>query len=206
MTAFDPLELDVLKEATNVGMGQAGQILSDLFERFVLLKVPQVEIVSPTLIKERLTHIPQEYKSIHVVRQTFIGALRGEIAFVFGSVSYALLSEMVGLTASDDMSNSAKNRLLVEISNSLGAACMTGIGEQLNLQVNMGPPTSLGLDLSKQRLFDVVFGSHELIWEHSLLMVIDFNLSDIEFQCKIVIMISEESFRSCKDALNGLLQ
>jgi len=43
---FTEDQQDYLQEICNIGMGQAGQSLSVLFEQYVTLSVPSIEIIS----------------------------------------------------------------------------------------------------------------------------------------------------------------
>lgn len=205
-TKLNTDELDALKEVVNIGMGQAGAALSEILEGFVTLKVPEIKLVKLSELTGVLKGFAKANNQINIVRQSFVDQIRGEIVFIFAPIAYQSLGEILGFSEVKDITDQKKTELLLEISNSLASACLMGLSSELSLSVELRPPHLIGLELSSAGFENILFGGRTPNWGQTLLIKIDFMLSDIAFSCEILIFVAEDSIVPLKKAIANLLE
>jgi chemotaxis protein CheC len=125
---------DALREIVNIAMGRAGAVLSEVFDSFVTLSVPQIDS-SPAnrVMDDVIAESPQQ--NWLAIRQAFCDQLEGEAVVVFDGHSGSNLGALVGL----GNANSGDEAML-DVGNMLVGACVNGIGEILGTRVSFSPP------------------------------------------------------------------
>ncbi len=83
---LDEDQRDALTEVCNIGMGRAGDALSQLLDTFVALSTPRVRIVraGESDLGLRAPGAAQDAERVTAVRQSFFVDLQGETITVFG--------------------------------------------------------------------------------------------------------------------------
>ena len=151
MTALPQMtedQRDCLQEIVNVAMGQAGESLACLLEIFVQLGVPRINLVASEDITPQLKQmIGEQDNKVTAVRQAFFrnkGKLdiQGEALLVFSDSSLSELAEL--MSYEEEESVNAELELLLDVSNILNGACLTGIAEQLESDFGYAPPSLIG--------------------------------------------------------------
>ena len=126
---FSEDQRDYLQEICNIGMGQAGESLSVLFEQYVTLSVPSIEVISSANATECLQRIiPAE--TISAVRQGFYTHATdpnfcGESITVFSDTSFEELAQLIAFE--EELTVELEQELLLEISNIINGACLSGV-------------------------------------------------------------------------------
>jgi len=199
-------EMDAFKEVINIGMGKAGAALSEILEGFVSLKVPEVQLLELDNLIHVLEKSVADFSSINMSKQSFVDQIRGEILFIFAPIAYERLGKILGFENLQDLTANRKSELILEISNSLSSACLFGLSNQLGLSVALKPPNMVCLEEAPDKIKAKVFGGKKPSWDHTLLIKIEFSMSDIQFNCEILVFVAEDSILPLKNALNTLLE
>ena len=199
---LDADELDALKELSNIGMGRAAAELAEVLERRVLLQVPEVRAVSA----DELGVMFQQRDSVSITRHLFTGDfLHGEAVVLFERDSYTLLMTTFGYDEVEAAQVASKRELLLDVASSLCAACLSGLAEQLGVEVNLSQPRLLCLEKFTS-IDDEVFAGRELAWRQVLLIEIGFRLSGEDFHARLYAFVAETSLGELKQRIASILE
>ncbi len=200
---FTEDQRDYLQEICNIGMGQAGQSLSVLFEQYVTLSVPSIEIISEkNLITTLKRLIPAE--KISAVRQGFYTHVAdpnicGESITIFSKTDFVQLAELIDLD--EEVTFEVEQEMLLEISNIINGACFSGIAEQLSERLFSTPPSIMGQAI----IIDHLFNKDNLIWDHALSIKIHYIIDKHSFQCDVLLLMPDSSVQYLVNILNRLI-
>lgn len=190
-------ENEILQEVINIGMGQAGALLAELLDVFVHLSVPQVCWVDGNNFVEQVVQLVEGYgESWTGVRQTFYNQLEGEVFALYGADGCRHLGKLMG---SDEEGGAAEEERLLEVTNILMGACLIGVAEQLNREIDFAPPVLIDINKPISQLLDC----RDRDWRKCLLIEVNFRLEEIDFSCHLVMLLSEDSIEQLR---TGLLQ
>ncbi len=114
--ALTSYQRDVITELVNVAMGRSADNLSQLLNRRVVLRVPEVELMSAPNLKN---FFQEEVGKVGVmVRQRFSGALSGVVALVFSSgVAERLIQTLANIGGKDGLISASQRSFLLEMGN-----------------------------------------------------------------------------------------
>jgi len=147
---FTEDQRDYLQEICNIGMGQAGASLSVLFEQYVTLSVPAIEIIRSQDLTSALRRLIPA-KKISAVRQGFYTHITnpkfcGESLTIFSNTSFDGLAQL--LEFDEEMTPLFEQEILLEISNIINGACLSGIAEQISERFFNTPPSIIGQSIA----------------------------------------------------------
>lgn len=125
---------DALREIVNIAMGRAGAILSDVFDSFVTLSVPEIGAGPASQVIDDAT----QAEVTLAVRQAFRDQLEGEALVIFEGNHGPSLSDLVGLEHGGQAE--LDQEAVLEVGNMLVGACVNGIGEILGTRISFAPP------------------------------------------------------------------
>jgi chemotaxis protein CheC len=194
---------DYLQEVCNIGMGQAGKSLSALFEQYVTLSVPSIEVFSAkNLITTLKRLIPAE--KISAVRQGFYTHvvdpnICGESITIFSNTDFVQLAQLIDLD--DEVTNEVQEEMLLEISNIINGACLSGIAQQLSERIFSTPPSIIGQSI----IIESLLNKDHLIWDHALCIKIQFIIDKHSFHCDWFLLMPDSSVEYLQDVLTRLL-
>jgi chemotaxis protein CheC len=202
---------DCLQELSNVAMGQAGSNLAVFLETFVNLSVPRVKLIDSTEIIDEVTHLVGEKDSaeqrknllVSAVRQGFhsaAGQVRGEAIVVFSHASFQEIADLMHYD--DEVTETAEEELLLDITNILNGSLLGGFAEQLGYDLNYSAPSVIG----KMLPLDEVFAPQNLIWTQSLLIEINYALEDNSFNCNLLLLMPGASIEVIRAAVDEILE
>lgn len=135
-------ERDCYQEITNVAMGQAADRLARLLNVYVVLPIPNVNIIEINEFNMTLEAI-EKTASISAVCQGFIGSgIAGEALLIFNDASFEDIARLMKYDG--ELDDAAQLEVLMDVANVLNGACIQGIGEQLDINFNQGHPVVLG--------------------------------------------------------------
>lgn len=200
---FSEDENDCLQEICNIGMGQAGESLSVLFEQYVTLSIPAIEIISIQNLTSSLKRlIPAE--KISAVRQGFYThktdpKFCGESITLFSDPDFGSLSELLDLD--DEFTPEIEQEMILEISNIINGACLSAIAEQISERFFNTPPSIIGQSIRVEDLLQ----KEQLSWEHALSIKIQYSLEKQSFQCDLLLLMPDFAFIYLQGILNQLL-
>lgn len=196
---------DCLQEIVNVAMGQAGDSLARLLEVFVTLSVPKIKILGPAEVRTALRcFVDAEFVS--AIRQSFHDSkgkdgLRGEAIVVFGDSSFKELAELLHYD-DEQLSAEAEQELLLDISNVLNGACLTGVADQLGEELIYSPPSILGLKVPIETLFE----KEKVQWETALSVEINYSLEHRSFNCDLLLLMPDTAILYLAQKLDAFLE
>ncbi|MBA6287308.1 hypothetical protein [Colwellia sp. MB3u-4] len=200
---FTEDQRDYLQEICNIGMGQAGKSLSVLFEQYVTLSVPSIEIFSAkNLITTLKRLIPAE--QISVVRQGFYTHvvdpnICGESITIFSNTDVDQLAQLIDLD--EEVTFEVEQEILLEISNIINGACLSGIAEQISERFFNTPPSIMGQSIIIENLLN----KDHLIWDHALSIKIQYSVEQHSFQCDLLLLMPDSSVEYLQNVLNRLI-
>jgi chemotaxis protein CheC len=186
---------DALAELVNIGMGQAGDSLARLFDTFIQLSIPRIELVHPQGVSEAIAALVGDAGPIVAVRQAFSSRIRGEALAVYRAGGCDSLADLVKYP------DVTSDELLLEISNVLIGACVGGLAAQFSLDLSFSPPSILGQHASIRDLLD----TECLPWETALVAEVNFRVEDRAFHCHLFTFWPDESIGVLLDAVDRIL-
>lgn len=190
-----PERRDALAELVNIGMGQAGDSLAKLFDTFISLSIPRIELVQPREVTHAIAQLVDYAGPVVAVRQAFSSRIRGEALVIYAADGCDALADLVTYP---DVSS---DELLLEISNVLVGACVGGLAAQFSLDLCFSPPSILGAHASIHDLLDVEC----LPWDHALLAEVNFRVVDRAFRCHLLTFWPDESIAVLLQAVDAFL-
>lgn len=144
-SGLDELQLDTLRELSNIGMGHAATALSQLLRRGISLHVPSLTV---TDIAEVPSLLGGAETLVAGVTLDVLGGARGNILLIFPQQSAErLLSVLVGDADCDPLESQLGASTLCEVGNILASAYLTALGQMLNLVLIPSVPR-MALDMA----------------------------------------------------------
>lgn len=197
-TQFNEDKRDCLQEISNVAMGQAGDHLARLLDSFVVLSIPHVALLSPSEIAMAVKTVDES--SVSGVCQGFIGGgLAGEVMLLFNDTSFTDLARLMNYD--EKLNDTAQKELLIDSTNILVGALLRGIAEQLDIDFSFGPPTILG----QHQELDKLLASDNVRWSNALVIEVNYQIEGYDFQCDLLMVITESSLPMLFKKLDYLL-
>lgn len=191
-----PEQRDALAELVNIGMGQAGDSLARLFDTFIALSIPRIELVQPTDVTAAIKMLVEEAAfgdagPVIAVRQAFSSRIRGEAIVIFAADGCEALGELVAYP------KMSPDELLLDVSNVLVGACVGGLAAQFALDLSFSPPSLLG----RHATIDALLDTSGLPWANALLAEVNFRIvddakagaMDASFRCHLLTFWPDES-------------
>ncbi len=139
---INEMEKDVLKEIINIGLTKAADSLASISKDEILMHVPEVRIVEPSVIPNVLSEFDKRY---FVVRSDIEGDLQGKTFLLFSDNNVERVSEVcLGKEMlSGPLGGELQRSLLLEISNILTGALVTQLANIIELEIHGMPPAAL---------------------------------------------------------------
>lgn len=191
---------EALQEIINIGMGLAGDSLARILKTFVELSIPRIRLIHVKDVNKEIEKLVGEKAIVTGVRQAFFSYWRGEAITIYDQNGCNELASLMGYT--DDMDRNAEVELLLDVGNVLVGACINGFAEQLDVEVNFGPPSVIASNIPVEQLFN----PKKLTWTHSLLLEVNFGLENMRFKSHLMVMMSEDTIETLKKDLDGFLE
>lgn len=196
--AYTEDQLDALGELVNIAVGQAGASLARVLDTYVRLSVPQARIVSATGVARAVSGLAREDTHHTVVRQAFFSAMRGEAIVLFGRQGGRGIADLLG---HDPASIGADEEVLLDVSNILVSAVLTGLAEQIGARFGFQAPTVLGRETELDELLEPA----SVAWSRALLIEVDFAVETRKFTCQLVLLMPEDAIERMRAVLNRML-
>ncbi len=123
------IQLDALKEISNIGMGHAATALSQMVGQQISLKVPDVTITEISKVPE---YLGGPEKMMVGITLQILGDARGSIMLLFPQESaHRLLSSLLGQQGKALVMNEVNVSTLKEVGNILASAYLSAIGNMM---------------------------------------------------------------------------
>lgn len=189
---------EALQEIANIGMGQAGASIANVFNEFVQLSIPRIFILPPHEIPQVLSTVCSD--KVTAVRQAFHGRLRGEAIVLYGDQRYNDLGDLMGYEQEHD--GLTRIELLLDVSNILVGACLGGIAGQLHENIGFKAPSLM----AEHAPIGSLLPSENTPWNIALLVDVNFRLEKRCFSCHLMILMAEGGIKSLAVALDRFLE
>lgn len=141
---FAAEEKDILQEVMNIAFGQASAELAEVIDIFVVLSVPDIQVLKGSDLPDYLCHELKPATTVNIIEQSFLGKFSGQALLVFPAGAE---KELLQLFAQDQELNSQdididtlEIETLLEVGNILIGACIGKIAELLDDVVAYDPP------------------------------------------------------------------
>lgn len=191
---------DALQEVCNVAMGQAGDRLARFLDTFVVLSIPHINIMTPQDVAMTLQSI-QTTDTLSGTCQGFIGGgVSGEAILLFNDTSFIDLARL--LKYNEALDEQTERELLMDTTNVLFGACLKGLAEQIDISFSFGPPIVLGQHQQVAELF----ATGNTLWDHALVIEINYTLEDYNVNCDLLIIMTDESIARLKHKIDYLIE
>lgn len=141
---FDAEEKDILQEVMNIAFGQASAELAEVIDIFVVLSVPDIQVLKGSDLPDYLCNELKPATTINIIEQSFLGKFSGQALLIFpaGAEKELLLlfTQDQELNSQDIDVDTLETETLLEIGNILIGACIGKIAELLDDVVAYDPP------------------------------------------------------------------
>jgi chemotaxis protein CheC len=190
----EPTRSDALSELVNIGMGQAGDSLARLFNTFIHLSIPRLELVEPARVTSAIAALVGTPDPVVAVRQAFSSRIRGEAIAIYPAAGCDALADLVGY------SDVSSDELLLEISNILVGACVGALASQFSLALSFSPPSILG-----RAPVPELFETGQLPWNRALIAEVNFRVDERAFCCHLLTFWPDASIDVLLHAVDAFL-
>lgn len=136
-------EKDILQEIMNIAFGKAAADLAEVINIFVVLSVPDIQMLRAQDLPEYLKKQVSAYDRLTIVEQNFWGEFKGSAFLAFQASAGRELVSIFGDGTEDLGSESTyglEKETLMEVGNILIGACVGKLSELLGDSVTYSPP------------------------------------------------------------------
>jgi chemotaxis protein CheC len=200
------LEKDALKEIINLSFGDAASSLADIIGTYVLLSVPNVEIMQRDEIMHYIDRELSEPKDLSIVEQYYIGKIKGAAFLVFShDGSKQLLSLFEGgekMDTSDYSIDFLEKETLTEVGNIIIGACVSKLAELLSDTVSYLPPRFLWSKNMRSAFSGEIFERESYV----ILLKTIFQFEEKDVKGFLFLVNSYESVKWLKTAIDEFIE
>lgn len=205
LTSNEVLELsesvrDGYKEIVNVAMGQAAALLARVLGAFVIMPIPNVNMLEVSELTMALSQI-SENNDVSAVCQGFIGSgIAGEALIIFDHSSMADIAELMKFRS--ELTEQVELELLMDISSILSGACLQGIAKQLDINFSQSHPVVLGQHIK----MDDLFKRSATRWKKTLTIEMSLSIEEHDINCELLLLFTEDSIPRFNDLIEYLIE
>jgi len=194
-----PMQLDILQELINIGVGRAAGMLNRMVSTHIQLQVPELVVLSSKEFVSRYGSRGREIFS--AVQLTFSGHFSGMSALIFPPESASrLVSIILGNAVLTADADALRVETLQEVGNIVLNGVLGSIGNILKENIVFSPP-----DYVEERFERLVFFGAEEETEAMVLMArTQFTIKDHLIEGEVLILFSLASFDSLLAAIDAL--
>ena len=178
---------DAYREVTNVAMGQAASLLANVLEAFVVMPIPNVNMIEMTELQMAIGQVTESDR-LSAVCQGFIGGgLAGEAMLLFSDSSYEDIAQMIKYEG--DLDDVGEMELLMDLANVLIGACMKGVAEQFDINLSLSHPVILGRHVAGE---DILKNSANT-WKSTLAIDMHIGIENKNINVNLLLLFTEDS-------------
>ncbi|WP_440873760.1 response regulator [Thalassotalea sp. PLHSN55] len=190
---------DCYQEIANVAMGRAGDLLARLLNVFVVLPIPNVNLIEVSELSMALSAV-ESHESTSGVCQGFIGAgISGEALLILNDSSFKDVASLMNYQSEVD--DGTELELLMDLGNVLIGACLKGLSEQIDMSFSQGHPVVLG----QHRPISELIVNNAKKWKRTLAIEISYNIENYPIKCDLLFLFTEESMKTLNNKIGYLL-
>lgn len=196
---LEPDLRDCYQEIVNVAMGRAGDLLARLLDVFVVLPIPNVNLIEVSELSMALSAV-EVNESTSGICQGFIGAgVSGEALLILNDSSFKDVATLMNYK--DVLDENSELELLMDMANVLIGACLSGVSEQLDMNFSQGHPVVLG----QHRKISELIATNSTRWRRTLAIEISYNIENYPIKCDLLLLFTEESMKTLNNKIAYLL-
>ncbi len=196
----DPDVRDIYQELTNVAMGQAGDLLARLLNVFVELPIPNVNILEVSELDMALRSIDNNASTSGVCQGFIGGGVSGEALLLLNDSSFKEIASLMNYDGV--LTDNVELELLMDISNILIGAILTGLSKQLDMSFSQGHPIVLG----QHRDVSELVKANKSRWQRTLAIEISYGIENHNINCDLMLLFTEDSLKTLKYKVAYLLE
>lgn len=184
---------DAFRETVNVAMGRAAALLAKVLNVFVELPLPNVNVLEVGELHMALADA-QRGSQLTAICQGYIGeGIAGEALLMFHDSSMADMARLLR----QEYRESSQSEMLLDLSALLIGACLSGIGEQIDLTFSLSHPQVLG---EHARIEDLIkLNRHR--WKQTLAVEISYSVEGHDIHFDLLLLFTETSLPRLKGKL-----
>ena len=191
---LSPLQLDILQELINIGVGRAAGMLNQMVNTHIQLQVPVLRVLTPPQLEELYASRPNTVFS--AVQLSFTGEFAGISALIFPPESASkLVSVVLGREEIPGKDDQLRSSTLQEVGNIVLNGVMGSIANILKEPLRYSPPDFVEDDIAN------ILGS---VTGMILVARTQFSMRDHLIEGEVLILFSLSSFDSLLAAIDGL--
>ena len=183
----DPELLDAYREVTNVAMGQAAALLARVLGSFVIMPIPNVNIIEVSELQMAVNQATLQERSSAVCQGFIGGGLAGEAMLLFSDSSYEDIAEMTNFEG--ELDDTAEMELLMDLTNILIGAIVKGIAEQFDINISLSHPVVLGMHANSKELIQK--GNDN--WKSTLAIDMQIGIENKNVNVNLLLLFTEDS-------------
>ncbi len=190
---------DCYQEIANVAMGRAGDLLARLLDVFVVLPIPNVNLIEVSELSMALSAV-ESHESTSGICQGFIGAgISGEALLILNDSSFSDVASLMNYNY--EVNETTELELLMDLANVLIGACLNGISEQLDMSFSQGHPVVLG----QHRKISELISHNSTRWKRTLAIEISYSIENYPIKCDLLFLFTEDSMKTLNNKISYLL-
>ena len=202
---FSDEEKDILQEIMNIAFGNATADLAEVIDIYVLLSVPEIQIIEIGKLPDYLDKTISSGSAISMVEQKFWGEFKGSGLLVFpGSAGKSLISLLDESKAEELESGSIatlEKGALLEIGNILIGACVGKISELLSTFATYSPPQVLRKNADENNFTSDLYDPNQT----AIVMKTIFKFEKKNIDGLLLILTNQESITWLRKALHDFM-
>ncbi|TMO27244.1 response regulator [Pseudoalteromonas sp. S4741] len=196
----DPDVRDIYQELTNVAMGQAGDLLARLLNVFVKLPIPNVNVLEVSELNMALSYVDTNDTTSGICQGFIGGGVSGEALLLLNDSSFKEIASLMNYEG--ELNDKVELELLMDVSNILIGAILTGLSKQLDMTFSQGHPIVLG----QHRDVSELVQSNKSRWQRTLAIEISYGIENHDISCDLMLLFTEDSLKTLKYKVAHLLE
>jgi len=181
-------------------MGQAGDLLARLLNVFVKLPIPNVNILEVNELDMALRSIDNSTSTSGICQGFIGGGISGEALLLLNDSSFKEIASLMNYDG--ELNEKVELELLMDISNILIGAMLTGLSKQLDMTFSQGHPIVLG----QHRDVSELVKSNKPRWQRTLAIEISYGIENHDINCDMMLLFTEDSLKTLKYKVAYLLE
>ena len=181
-------------------MGQAGDLLARLLNVFVELPIPNVNILEVNELDMALRSIDANASTSGVCQGFIGGGVSGEALLLLNDSSFKEIASLMDYQG--ELNKKIELELLMDISNILIGAILTGLSRQLDMTFSQGHPVVLGQHCDVADLVK----ANKSRWQRTLAIEISYGIENHNINCDLMLLFTEDSLKTLKYKVAYLLE
>ncbi|WNW14385.1 response regulator (plasmid) [Pseudomonas sp. DTU_2021_1001937_2_SI_NGA_ILE_001] len=176
---------DAMRETVNVAMGRAAALLAKVLGVFVQLPVPNVNMLEVGELHMALADADRGQRLTAVCQGYIGGGIAGEALLLLHDSETADIARLM----KGDSPDYSDMEMLLDLSTLAIGACLSGIGEQIDVPFSLGHPQILGQQSGISDLIDV----NQKRWKKTLAVEVSYSVEGHNIHFDLLMLFTEDS-------------